>query len=118
MGACHGDAGGNDGSALSQEVERLAYLLFADYLVDVYLAHIAEQGDIDVGARVLLVVVHQGEQLRIVVAGDGGGTIILADVMERLSQLVGGEAQPGGAEIELGHDAVGHGIAMQDGGAL
>lgn len=41
-GACHGDADGNDGSALSQEVERLAYLLFADNLVDVYLAHIAE----------------------------------------------------------------------------
>ena len=58
-------------SSFAQEVERLEYLFLRGRLVDTYVAYVAQEGEVDMVGRILLVVLHEGEQCFVVVARDG-----------------------------------------------
>ena len=99
--------------SFAQEVERLKYLFLRGSLVDTYIANVAQEGEVDVVGRVLLIVLHEGEQCIVVVARDGQLRIMGVDVLHRLAYHVGGEAHLGSTEVQLAHQAIGHCIAMQ-----
>ena len=103
----------HDKSALAEEVESLLDLLLADSLVDAYIANTGKESDINFVARVLLVVVHELDEPRIVVAGNGKPSVVLADIRHRLAEFVLWEPLPDGTEVELRDESEGHGIAME-----
>ena len=71
--------------SFAQEVERLEYLFLRGRLVDTYVAYVAQEGEVDMVGRVLLVVLHEGEQCFVVVARDGQLRIMGVDVLHRLA---------------------------------
>ena len=100
------------------EVESFLDFVFCGCLVDADVADVAQEGEVDGGADVFLVVVHEFQDTGIVVAGDGHATVVLADEGNGLTHLVDREAGFNAAEVELDDETVGYGLAVKDGTAL
>ena len=75
--------------SFSYEVECLAYLLVGGCLIDAYVADVVEQCEVDGVRRVLLVVAHEVEQSRVVVACERHCTVVLAYEASRLMETGG-----------------------------
>ena len=87
------------GGLKTEEVESLLDVLFSCRLVDTDVSYVAEKREIDFVSTVFLVVVHKGNQLVVVVAGDGQRAVDVADVAYGLAHLVGGEARLYGTQV-------------------
>ena len=103
---------------LSIEVEGFFDLLLSGCLVDTQITNVGQEGEVDGAALILLIVMHQLQQVGIVITGDGHTAIVLFDKLYRLAHLVGGEARLYARQIEFDHQSVGYSIAVKDGGAL
>ena len=101
-----------------EEVEGVLDVGVGGRLVDEHLADVGEEGEIDGVADVLLVVAHQLEEGGVGLALDGRRAVDLADEARRGMELGGGEAAEHAAQVELGHQTVGHRVAVEDGLAL
>ena len=84
-------------------------------MVDADVAHIAEEGEVDDAGSVLLVVRHQFEKSRVVVAGDGERAVVFLDETHALTHDRGRKTCLDATEVEFGNQAPCHGITMQDG---
>ena len=84
-------------------------------MVDADVAYIAEEGEVDDAGSVLLVVRHQFEKSRVVVAGDGERTVVFLDETHALTHGSGWKTGLDATEIEFGNQAPCHSVAMQDG---
>ena len=79
--------------SLAIEVEGFLDFFRGGGLVDEYVAYAAEEGEVYRSGYVLLVVLHEGEKFVVVITGEGQGAVVLADVADRLLELVGGESR-------------------------
>ena len=79
--------------SLAIEVEGFLDFFRGGGLVDEYVAYAAEEGEVYRSGDVLLVVLHEGEKFVVVVTGEGQGAVVLADVLDGLVELVGGESR-------------------------
>ena len=104
--------------ALTEEVECLLDFLGGGSLVDADVTDAAQEREVDDAVLILLVVVHQLYQLRIVIASDRQCAIVVLDELHRLSHLLGRETGLHGTEVELTHQSERHCVAMQDRVAL
>ena len=99
--------------SFTEEVESLFDFFFVGSLVYAYVAHVAQQCEVDDARRVLLVVVHQFDECRVVVACDVECAVVFAYEACRLMQSFGGEASFACTHIQLANQAEGYSIAMQ-----
>ena len=101
------------------EVERLFDFLRSSRLVEGDFAYIAKEGEVDAPCHVLLVVLHESEQLRIVVAGKRQSAVVFEDKVSHLMHLLRGESAADAAEVEFADESpcdsisVKHGLAAQ-----
>lgn len=77
--------------AFAQEVEGFHDFIVCYGLVDADVTDVAEQGKVDLPCFVFLIMAHQGEQGRVVVAGDGRRSIVFMDEAHGLPHLLRGE---------------------------
>ena len=103
--------------SFSEKVEHLVYFFLGGCLVDVDVAYVAEEGEVDAACGVFLVVGHVGVQFLVVMAGDGQGAVVLLDVSDGLAHGVGGESCLGAGEVELADESPGDSVAVEAGGA-
>ena len=61
---------------------------------------------------------HKLQQMGVVITGDCHLAVVLFDKLHRLAHLVGGEARLHARQVELDHQSVGYGIAVENGGTL
>ena len=102
-------------SILPKEVQGFLDFVFGGGLVDADVADVAQEGEVDGGADVLLVVVHQFQQTGIVVTGDGHLAIVLANEAYRLAHLVRGETSLRATQVQFDYQSPGYCIAVQHG---
>ena len=102
------------GSALTIEIECLFDFVFSSCLVDADVAHMAQKREVDGVAHILLVVVHQFYQSRIVVAGDCHPSVVLLDECHGLTHDVGGKSSLDTTEIQLYNQSVCYRIAVKN----
>ena len=85
------------------EVESGCDLLGSGHHIEHGLANGFQEGEVDaVGIGVLFVLAHGCDEFRIVVAGNGEGTVVGLDVLCKTVNFVGGEILEGVAQDELG----------------
>ena len=79
--------------SFAEEVESLLYFFFVSSLVDAYVADIAQECEVDDARRILLVVVHQFDECRVVVACDVDSAVVFAYEPYGLVHAVCGESR-------------------------
>ena len=79
--------------SLSIEIEGFLDFFCGGSLVDEDFTYAAEEGEVYRSGYVLLVVLHEGEKFVVVITGEGQDAVVLADVADRLVELVGGESR-------------------------
>ena len=104
--------------SFAHKVETLKYVLLCKVLVEFDVSNAAHQGEVDNPVHILLVVQHQVVQVIVIVACKGKHTIVLTYELHRLPHLLCGETSMCCAEEQFAQQAVGHGIAMQNGALL
>ena len=97
---------------LREKVEGVFYLLHRRRLVNLDVAHVGKQREVYLVTKILLVVVHQGDELIVVVACKRQLSIPLFNEPDHLSHLFRGEAALDAAQVQLANQAIGHRITM------
>lgn len=101
------------GSSFPEEVERFLVEFVGGCLVDAYITDTGQEREVDRGARILLVVVHEFDELVVVLTTKVKRAIVLADELHGLPHLVCREVGKHRREIELTDEAEGYRIAVE-----
>lgn len=100
--------------SFSKEVECFFNFFCSCCLVDADISDAAQHGEVDDAILILLVVLHQLDELIIVITGDIQRTIVFLDESNGLSHLVCRESSLSHAEIKFRDETECHSITMQD----
>ena len=99
--------------AFAEEVEGFVDFFLCGCLVDADVADVGKESEVDGAGSVLLVVRHQFEESRVVVAGDGERAVVLLDKADALAHDGGRKSCLHATEIEFGNESPSHGIAVK-----
>ena len=96
-----------------EEVESFLDELGGGCLVDAYVTDACQECEVDRGARVLLVVVHEFDELIVVIATEVKRTVVFTDELHGLPHLVRRELGEYRRKIEFTDEAEGYRIAVE-----
>ena len=81
---------------VAEDVEGGGDVAWGDRLVDMVIADSTEQGAGDLTVAAFLVVTHQGQQVVVVVAGEGEVAVVVADEVAQQVNVIAGEFEDAG----------------------